>query len=141
MTDLYASKKQLAASWFKTLRNEICGEFESIERDAPVALYPGKPGKFVFEDWQRKVENGASDDLGGGTGGMLRGRVFEKCGVHISVVKGEFTPEMQARQPGADKDPRFWAAGISLIAHMTNPHIPCVHALRKAKTQSSSTRL
>jgi len=106
MTDLYASKKQLAASWFKTLRNEICGEFESIERDAPVALYPGKPGKFVFEDWQRKVENGASDDLGGGTGGMLRGRVFEKCGVHISVVKGEFTPEMQARQPGADKEPR-----------------------------------
>jgi len=94
MTDLYASKKQKAAAWFKTLRDEICAEFESIERDAPDALYPGEPGIFVREDWQRKVENATSDDLGGGTGGMLRGRVFEKCGVHISVVKGEFTPEM-----------------------------------------------
>ncbi len=122
MTDQFAQNKQRASAWFKTLRDEICAEFEAIERDAPDELYPGKAGKFVFEDWKRKVENG-----GGGTGGMLRGRVFEKCGVHISVVKGEFTPEMQARQPGAEKDPRFWAAGISLIAHMTNPHIPCVH--------------
>lgn len=122
MTDIYAEKKQRASAWFKSLRDEICAEFEAIERDAPEALYPGDSGKFVFEDWQRKIENG-----GGGTGGMMHGRVFEKCGVHISVVKGEFTPEMQARQPGAEDDPRFWAAGISLIAHMRNPHIPCVH--------------
>lgn len=121
-TDLYADKKSRASAWFRELRDQICAEFEAIERDAPDALYPGEPGRFIFEDWERKQENG-----GGGTGGMLRGRVFEKCGVHISVVKGEFTPEMQARQPGADKDPRFWAAGISLIAHMRNPHIPCVH--------------
>lgn len=122
MTDIYSDKKERAAAWFKTLRNEICAEFEAIERDAPDSLYPGRPGAFVFEDWKRKAEDG-----GGGTGGMLRGRVFEKCGVHISVVKGEFTPEMQARQPGANDDPSFWAAGISLIAHMRNPHIPCVH--------------
>ena len=122
VTDPYADKKTVAAAWFKTLRGQICAEFEAIERDAPDDLYPGEPGRFVFEDWQRKQDNG-----GGGTGGMLRGRVFEKCGVHISVVKGEFTPEMQAKQPGADKDPRFWAAGISLIAHMRNPHMPCVH--------------
>lgn len=121
-SDIYSEKKFLASAWFKTLRDEICAEFEAIERDAPDALYPGQPGTFVYEDWLRKAENG-----GGGTGGMLRGRVFEKCGVHISVVKGEFTPEMQARQPGASDDPRFWAAGISLIAHMRNPHIPCVH--------------
>ena len=127
MTDLYADKKSRASAWFKSLRDDICAEFEAIERDAPEALYPGKPGTFVFEDWQRKQVATPNADLGGGTGGMLRGRVFEKCGVHISVVKGEFTPEMQARQPGADKDPRFWAAGISLIAHMKNPHIPCVH--------------
>ena len=122
VTDPYTDKKTAAAAWFKTLRGQICAEFEAIERDAPDTLYPGEPGHFVFEDWQRKQDNG-----GGGTGGMLRGRVFEKCGVHISVVKGEFTPEMQAKQPGADKDPRFWAAGISLIAHMRNPHMPCVH--------------
>ncbi|MGB0907423.1 MAG: oxygen-dependent coproporphyrinogen oxidase [Maricaulaceae bacterium] len=122
MTDIFTEKKETAAAWFKTLRDTICAEFEAIERDAPDDLYPGESGTFEFEDWQRKVENG-----GGGTGGMLRGRVFEKCGVHISTVKGEFTPEMQARQPGADKDPRFWAAGVSLIAHMRNPHIPCVH--------------
>lgn len=119
---MFESKKDKAATWFKSLRNDICAELEAIERDAPDALYPRAPGQFVYEDWQRTVENG-----GGGTGGMLRGRVFEKCGVHISVVKGEFTPEMAAKQPGADKDPRFWAAGISLIAHMRNPHMPCVH--------------
>lgn len=127
MPDPFAAKKEKAAAWFKTLRGQICAELEAIEREAPDALYPGEPGTFVFEDWQRKAENSASEDLGGGTGGMLRGRVFEKCGVHISVVQGEFTSEMAARQPGADKDPRFWAAGISLIAHMRNPHIPCVH--------------
>ena len=121
-SDPYSEKKRKAASWFKTLRDEICAEFEAIERSAPDSLYPGTPGTFEFEDWSRKAKNG-----GGGTGGMLRGRVFEKCGVHISVVKGEFTKEMQARQPGAEDDPRFWAAGISLIAHRRNPHIPCVH--------------
>tara|TARA_R110002020_G_scaffold29059_13_gene91973 strand:- start:40 stop:909 length:870 start_codon:yes stop_codon:yes gene_type:complete len=121
MTD-FESQKTRAADWFKSLRNDVCAEFETLEREAASDLYPGEPGKFVYEDWQRKVENG-----GGGTGGMLRGRLFEKCGVHISVVQGEFTPEMAARTPGADKDPRFWAAGISLIAHMKNPHIPAVH--------------
>ncbi len=122
MTDPFADKKLAAAAWFKTLRDTICAEFEALEREAPSDLYPGEPGKFVLEDWQRKVENG-----GGGTGGMLRGRLFEKCGVHISVVQGEFTPEMAARTPGAADDPRFWAAGISLIAHMRNPRVPAVH--------------
>ena len=115
-------KKSLASSWFKELRNQICAEFEALEREAPTDLYPGESGTFEFTDWQRKVENG-----GGGTGGMLRGRFFEKCGVHISVVQGEFTPEMAANIPGADEDPRFWAAGISLIAHMVNPRVPAVH--------------
>jgi len=121
MTD-FENNKTRAASWFKTLRDQICAEFETLEDEAPSSLYKGETGKFVYEDWQRKIENG-----GGGTGGMLRGRLFEKCGVHISVVKGEFTEEMAARVPGADKDPRFWAAGISLIAHHVNPRIPAVH--------------
>jgi len=119
---MFETKKDKAATWFKTLRDDICAEFEALEREAPSELYKGEAGTFEFEDWQRKVQNG-----GGGTGGMLRGRLFEKCGVHISVVKGEFTPEMAAKTPGADKDPRFWAAGVSLIAHMHNPRIPAVH--------------
>ena len=119
-------KKETARLWFKDLRNQICAEFEKLEREADPAVYGDTPGTFVFEDWSRKKTD-AGEDQGGGTGGMLRGRLFEKCGVHISVVHGEFTPEMQANMPGAKEDPRFWAAGISLIAHMRNPHIPCVH--------------
>ena len=119
---MFDDRKDKAATWFKSLRDDICAEFEAIEREAPQDLYPDPPSTFVFEDWKRKVENG-----GGGTGGMLRGRVFEKCGVHISVVKGEFDGEMRERTPGAKDDPRFWAAGVSLIAHMKNPHIPAVH--------------
>ena len=82
---MFDEKKTKAAAWFKSLRNDICAEFEALEREAPSELFNGAPGTFGYEDWQRKVENG-----GGGTGGMLRGRLFEKCGVHISVVKGEF---------------------------------------------------
>lgn len=111
-----------ATTWFRELRDSICAEFEALEREVPEDLYPGDPGTFDYTDWQRHVENG-----GGGTGGMLRGRFFEKCGVHISVVQGEFTPEMAANIPGAQDDPRFWAAGISLIAHMVNPRVPAVH--------------
>jgi len=118
----FESQKTRSATWFRKLRDQICAEFERLEQEAPEALYSGTPGTFEYEDWQRKVENG-----GGGTGGMLRGRLFEKCGVHISVVKGEFDDEMRARVPGAKDDPRFWAAGISLITHLNNPHIPSVH--------------
>lgn len=119
---MFDDRKTRTSAWFKALRDQICTEFEALEREAPSALYPGEPGTFVYEEWQRSIENG-----GGGTGGMLRGRLFEKCGVHISVVQGEFNEEMAARVPGAEKDPRFWAAGISLIAHQRNPRIPAVH--------------
>ena len=119
---MFDEKKTKAAAWFKSLRNDICAEFEALEREAPSELFNGAPGTFGYEDWHRKVENG-----GGGTGGMLRGRLFEKCGVHISVVKGEFEGEMREKTPGAKDDPRFWAAGVSLIAHHHNPHVPSVH--------------
>lgn len=124
---MFDDHKDKAAAWFKSLRNDICAEFEKLEREAPDALYQATPGSFQFEDWKRTISEDNSQDLGGGTGGMLRGRLFEKCGVHISVVKGEFNGEMRERVPGAKDDPRFWAAGVSLIAHMQNPHIPAVH--------------
>lgn len=120
--DKFSARKDKASAWFKALRDQICAEFEALEREAPSDLYGDKPGQFEYEDWQRAVENG-----GGGTGGMLRGRLFEKAGVHISVVKGEFEGDMRKTVPGAKDDPRFWAAGISLIAHMTNPRVPAVH--------------
>ncbi len=117
----FDQKKRQAANWFRELRDTICAEFEVLELEASDGLYGPTPGKFEFEDWQRK------NDGGGGTGGMLRGRLFEKCGVHISVVHGEFEGEMRETVPGAKDDPRFWAAGVSLIAHLTNPNIPAVH--------------
>ena len=115
-------KKTKSTVWFKELRDTICTEFERLENEAPADLYGDTPGKFIYEDWLRNEKNG-----GGGTGGMLRGRLFEKCGVHISTVNGEFEGEMREKTPGAKEDPRFWAAGISLIAHMRNPHVPSVH--------------
>lgn len=115
-------KKTKATVWFKELRDIICNEFEKLEKEAPAELYGNTAGKFIYEDWLRNEKNG-----GGGTGGMLRGRLFEKCGVHISTVNGEFEGEMREKTPGAKEDPRFWAAGISLIAHMRNPHVPSVH--------------
>ena len=117
----FDANKQRAADWFRDLRDQICAEFEQLEIEAPADVYPGEPGKFVLEDWSRKNHGG------GGTGGMLKGHLFEKCGVHISVVHGEFEGEMRESVPGAKDDPRFWAAGVSLIAHMVNPHIPAVH--------------
>lgn len=121
MTAIFTDKQDTAAKWFKTLRNDICGEFEALELEAPSELYGPTPGQFVYEDWQRKGNGG------GGTGGLLHGRLFEKCGVHISVVHGQFTDEAQIKSLGAGSDGQFWAAGISLIAHMTNPHVPAVH--------------
>ena len=115
-------KKSAVSDWFRTLRDRIHRAFEELERAAPDALYPGRPGTFGITPWQRAQSGG-----GGGEGGMLRGRLFEKAGVHWSRVQGEFTPEMKAAIPGAFNDPRFWASGVSVIAHPRNPHMPTVH--------------
>ena len=121
----FSEKKTRASAWFSELQKTIIAALEKLELEAEAKLYNGTPARFEFTPWQRKDHSGA--DGGGGSAALLRGRLFEKAGVHVSEVYGEFAPEFCSEIPGASEDPRFWASGISLIVHPLNPHIPAVH--------------
>ena len=118
--NLWNQRKQMAANWFRTLRDDLCARLESLEPEG---------AKFERKAWTRGdgSEDLGAPDLGGGEMSMLHGQAFEKAGVHISTVYGEFSEEFRKQVAGAEEDPRFWAGGISVIIHPTNPNAPTAH--------------
>ncbi|WP_374657538.1 oxygen-dependent coproporphyrinogen oxidase [Phenylobacterium sp.] len=115
------ARRDRAKEWFESLQLRIFAELERLEDEAPADLYPGEPGQFEQRPWTRQA------GVGGGIGGHLKGRLFEKAGVHTSAALARFSPEMAAQMPGADKDPTYVSASISLIVHPVSPRVPTVH--------------
>ncbi|MEG3123692.1 oxygen-dependent coproporphyrinogen oxidase [Sphingomonas sp. GB1N7] len=113
------SEQTAARTWFESLRDQICAEFVAIEREA------GSDADFEYIPWDRTDPSG--EPGGGGVRGVMKGQVFEKVGVNVSTVGGSFEGDFAKTIHGAGDDPKFFATGISLVAHMANPHVPAVH--------------
>ena len=108
-------KKELASNWFKMLQESICESINKLEK---------KNAKFKSTNWKRNLKK----DEGGGEYRILKnGKIFDKVGVNYSKVYGKFPKKLQKNIPGAKKNPRFWASGISIVMHMKNPQIPAMH--------------
>jgi coproporphyrinogen III oxidase len=115
------ARRDRAKAWFEALQQRICAELERLEDEAPDELYPEDPGRFDFRPWTRET------GVGGGIGGFFTGRLFEKAGVHTSAATARFSPEMAKTMPGAEQDPSYVSASISLIVHPRSPRVPTVH--------------
>lgn len=113
-------QQSAARGWFESLRDRICATFEAIEAEA------GSDARFGYTPWNR--DNDPEGRGGGGVRGLMKGKVFEKVGVNVSTVGGSFAPDFASTIHGAgEENPDFFATGISLVAHMANPHVPAVH--------------
>jgi coproporphyrinogen III oxidase len=130
LTLILNPRQQAAREWFENLRDRICAAFVAIEREA------GSDAEFEYIPWDRVDHDGTPG--GGGVRGVMKGKIFEKVGVNVSTVGGAFNPDFAQSVMGAEDDPNFFATGISLVAHMANPHVPAVHMNTRYLTTTKS---